>query len=97
MANLKYVQKSLQAAVYNGETNLFCLYADHEPLTFQEAVEEENWRSAMEEEMHAIQKNDTWELATLPRGQKAIGVLWVYKIKRTKRNPKVIHKNDGIK
>jgi hypothetical protein len=23
-----------------GETNLFCLYVDHEPLTFQEAVEE---------------------------------------------------------
>jgi hypothetical protein len=66
-----------------GEINLFCLYADHEPLTFQEAVEEDCWRSAMEEEIHAIQKNDTWELTTLPSNQKAIGVKWVYKIKRT--------------
>jgi hypothetical protein len=65
------------------ETNLFCLYADHEPLTFQEAVEEDCWRSAMEEEIHAIQKNDTWELTTLPSNQKAIGVKWVYKIKHT--------------
>jgi len=23
------------------ETNIFCLYADHEPLTFQKAVEED--------------------------------------------------------
>jgi len=40
------------------ETNLFCLYTDHEPLTSQEAKEEDCWRSAMKEEMHAIQKND---------------------------------------
>ena len=50
----------------DGETNLFCLYADHEPLTFQEVKEEDCWRSAMKEEMHAIQKKDTWELITLP-------------------------------
>ena len=37
----------------------------------------------MEEEIHAIENNDTWELTTLPQGQKAIGVKWVYKIKRT--------------
>jgi hypothetical protein len=37
----------------------------------------------MEEEIHAIQKNDTWELTTLPSNQKAIGVKWVYKIKHT--------------
>jgi len=67
----------------DGETNLFCLYTDHEPPTFQEAVEEDCWRSAMEEEIHAIHKNDTWEMTTLRSNQKAIGVKWVYKIKRT--------------
>lgn len=67
----------------DGETNNFCLYADHEPLTFQEAVDEDSWRLAMEEEIHAIQKNDTWELTVLPKHQKAIGVKWVYKIKST--------------
>jgi hypothetical protein len=43
----------------DGETNLFCLYADHEPLTFQEAIEENCWRSTTDEEIHVIQKNDT--------------------------------------
>jgi hypothetical protein len=37
----------------------------------------------MEEEIHAIQKNDTWELSELPPKKKTIGVKWVYKIKRT--------------
>ncbi|XXG89958.1 hypothetical protein AAC387_Pa12g1837 [Persea americana] len=37
----------------------------------------------MKEEIHAIEKNDAWELTTLPPGQKAIGVKWVYKIKCT--------------
>jgi len=36
----------------------------------------------MKKEMHVIQKNDTWELTTLPQ-IKEIGVKWVYKIKRT--------------
>ena len=67
----------------NEEANLFCLYGDYEPLTFQEAEEKDCWRSVMKKEMHAIQKNDTWELTTLSQSHKAIGVKWVYKIKRT--------------
>jgi Reverse transcriptase (RNA-dependent DNA polymerase) len=35
----------------------------------------------MQEEMKAIEKNDTWELTTLPKGHKSIGVKWVYKKK----------------
>nr|GFA70386.1 retrovirus-related Pol polyprotein from transposon TNT 1-94 [Tanacetum cinerariifolium] len=34
------------------------------------------------EEIKSIEKNDTWELTTLPKGQKAIGVKWVYKAKK---------------
>ncbi|KNA15164.1 hypothetical protein SOVF_100720, partial [Spinacia oleracea] len=64
------------------EVDLFCLYADHEPINFEEVVGEVEWISAMKEEIHSIKKNDTWELATLPKGHKAIGVKWFYKIKR---------------
>ena len=28
--------------------------------------------------MHSLKKNDTWELAKLPTGKKAIGCKWVY-------------------
>nr|GEV11162.1 hypothetical protein [Tanacetum cinerariifolium] len=36
----------------------------------------------IEEEIKTIEKNDTWELTTLLKGQKAIGVKWVYKAKK---------------
>ncbi|KAH9790788.1 hypothetical protein KPL71_003509 [Citrus sinensis] len=64
---------------------LFCLFADCETVNFQEAALDEKWRIAMDEEIKAIVKNDTWELTTLPKGHKAIDVKWVYK---TKRNAK---------
>ncbi|KAI4357118.1 hypothetical protein L6164_001086 [Bauhinia variegata] len=55
-------------------SSLLCLFADTEPLHFKEATQEEKWRFEMDEEIQAIQKNDTWELSTLTKGQKAIGV-----------------------
>ena len=35
----------------------------------------------MDEEIHAIEKNNTWKLRELPKGKQAIGVKWVYKTK----------------
>ena len=35
----------------------------------------------MNEEIHAIEKNDTWELTDLLADKKPIGVKWVYKTK----------------
>jgi hypothetical protein len=39
----------------------------------------------MDEEIHVIEKNNTWKLTNLPENKKAIGVKWVYK---TKKNAK---------
>ncbi|KZV55553.1 hypothetical protein F511_23512 [Dorcoceras hygrometricum] len=36
----------------------------------------------MDEEIHAIVKNDTWELTSLPKNHQVIGVKWVYKAKK---------------
>ncbi|KAM2394655.1 hypothetical protein ACFX1X_032098 [Malus domestica] len=46
---------------------IFCLFADCEPIDFQEAVQDTKWSKAMDEDIEAIQKNDTWELAILPK------------------------------
>ena len=35
----------------------------------------------MDEEIHAIEKNNTWELTDLPKSKQIIGVKWVYKTK----------------
>lgn len=61
---------------------LLCLLAETEPTNFKEAINDAKWRKGMDEEMKSIKKNDTWELTTLPKGEKAIGVKWVYKVKK---------------
>ena len=35
----------------------------------------------MDDEIDAIERNDTWELTNLPKGHKTIGVKWVFKTK----------------
>nr|KYP61818.1 Retrovirus-related Pol polyprotein from transposon TNT 1-94 [Cajanus cajan]KYP63036.1 Retrovirus-related Pol polyprotein from transposon TNT 1-94 [Cajanus cajan] len=57
------------------------LLTDMEPITFEEAISKEVWRSAMEEELKSIEKNDTWEMVNLPQNKKAIAVKWVFKTK----------------
>ncbi|XP_056177389.1 uncharacterized mitochondrial protein AtMg00820-like [Syzygium oleosum] len=62
----------------------FALFADSDPTTFDEAVQNKNWRVAMDAEIKAIEKNGSWELTDPPKGQKTIGVKWVYKTKMNK-------------
>jgi hypothetical protein len=50
-------------------------------MTFEKAVKSEKWRYIMDQEMQAIERNDTWELTMLPSGEKTIGVRWIFKTK----------------
>jgi transposase InsO family protein len=55
-----------------------------EPQTLQQALsstDAQQWRQAMDEEYESLTKNCTWQLVPLPRGRKAIGNKWVFKIK----------------
>ena len=49
--------------------------------TFQEALSHPGWRSAIIEEMHAMNENGTWNLVHLPTEKKVIGCCWVFAIK----------------
>ncbi|KAK1686214.1 hypothetical protein QYE76_047062 [Lolium multiflorum] len=53
------------------------------PRDWEEAKLIPKWKAAMLEELGALEKNDTWELVTLPPGKKAVGCKWVFKIKKT--------------
>ena len=35
----------------------------------------------MNDEIDTIERNNTWELTNIPKGQNTIGVKWVYKMK----------------
>jgi len=62
----------------------FALFSYCDPTSFEEAVKDAKWRKAMDEEMATIARNDTWELTELPKGDKTIGVKWIYKKKMNK-------------
>ena len=61
---------------------LCCLFADSKPMIFNEVVIDKRQRQAMEEEIQSIEKNYNWEFTTLPKDNRAIGVKWVYKMKK---------------
>ena len=55
-----------------------------EPTKYQSAVtgpDAEHWKRAMDEEMRSLKENNTWEVSELPKGQRAIGGKWCYRIK----------------
>jgi len=52
-----------------------------EPETFEEAVKDDSWQKAMNNEIAMIEKNDTWELVNRPSDKPVIGVKWIYKTK----------------
>ncbi|MCO5551274.1 hypothetical protein L7F22_004773 [Adiantum nelumboides] len=57
-----------------------------EPTCFEDVIGNENWKNAMDDEMAALDVNQTWELVPLREGKKTIGCKWVYKVN---------HKADG--
>ncbi|MFS7918608.1 putative RNA-directed DNA polymerase [Helianthus anomalus] len=57
------------------------LCSEQMPSTTQEALSSEEWKKAMETEMEALKKNNTWEKCTLPPGKKPVGCRWVFSVK----------------
>lgn len=70
----------------------FALFVDSDPILFEEAVKDIKWKKAMDAEMKSIEKNNTWELTDLPKGQKAIGVKWIFKTKLNEKGEIDKHK-----
>ncbi|KAM1724599.1 hypothetical protein ACFX11_023034 [Malus domestica] len=45
------------------------------PTRVEDALKSREWTEAMDEEMRALQKNNTWEVLELPKGKKLVGCL----------------------
>lgn len=68
--------------MFNDDEAGFAMYsAMDDPLSYEEACKEEKWIQAMNAEMTAIERNNTWKLVDPPPGIKPIGVKWVFKTK----------------
>jgi len=54
------------------------------PISYKEALEREDsssWVEAIGSEMESLKRNNTFKLAILPKGRKAVGSKWVFKLK----------------
>ncbi|GJX93854.1 zf-CCHC domain-containing protein [Tanacetum coccineum] len=63
--------------------SLFSTYKayDREPKNVNEALKDESWVVAMQEELNQFIANDVWELVPLPISQSVIGTKWVFRNK----------------
>ncbi|GKA12665.1 retrovirus-related pol polyprotein from transposon TNT 1-94, partial [Tanacetum coccineum] len=62
-------------------SNFFSFISTIEPKDVDEALKDESWVVAMQEELNQFVANDVWDLVPLPMSQSVIGTKWVFKNK----------------
>ncbi|GJX34366.1 putative ribonuclease H-like domain-containing protein [Tanacetum coccineum] len=63
-----------------------------EPKKIAEALQDDSWVQAMQEELLQFKLQQVWVLVDLPHGMKVIGTKWVYRNKRDERGVVVRNK-----
>jgi len=53
-----------------------------EPVSFEEAKGHPEWEAAMQEEIDALNKNQTWELVSKPENCELITCKWIFRLKK---------------
>jgi hypothetical protein len=53
-----------------------------EPTSAMEATQEAVWHRAMVAELQSIEENKIWSLTNFPTDRRAIGLKWVFKVKK---------------
>ncbi|GKC43064.1 putative ribonuclease H-like domain-containing protein [Tanacetum coccineum] len=69
-----------------------CFLSQIEPKKISEALEDESWVDAMQEELLQFKIQKVWILVDLPYGKKVIGTKWVYRNKKDERGVVVRNK-----
>ncbi|GKB01442.1 putative ribonuclease H-like domain-containing protein [Tanacetum coccineum] len=69
-----------------------CFLSQSEPRKVSEALEDESWVEAMQEELLQFKLQQVWVLVDLPNGAKVIGTKWVYRNKKDERGVVVRNK-----
>ncbi|GJU25438.1 retrovirus-related pol polyprotein from transposon TNT 1-94 [Tanacetum coccineum] len=73
-------QRTLRSQAQN-HSNLFCFISTIEPKNVNEALKDESWVIAMQDQLTQFVDNDVWELVPLPINQSVIGTKWVFRNK----------------
>ncbi|GKD57309.1 putative ribonuclease H-like domain-containing protein [Tanacetum coccineum] len=92
-AFVSYIQKQRRNNHKDFQHCLFaCFLSQNEPKKISEALEDESWVDAMQEELLQFKIQKVWILVDLPNGKKAIGTKWVYRNKKDERGVVVRNK-----
>ncbi|GJZ14467.1 retrovirus-related pol polyprotein from transposon TNT 1-94 [Tanacetum coccineum] len=73
-------QRTLRSQAQN-QSNFFCFISTIEPKNVNEALGDESWIVAMQEELNQFIANDVWELVRQPKNMTIIGTKWVFRNK----------------
>ncbi|GJR56621.1 retrovirus-related pol polyprotein from transposon TNT 1-94 [Tanacetum coccineum] len=73
-------QRTLRSQAQD-KSNFFCFISTLEPKNINEALKDENWVMAMQEELNQFKTNEVWELVPNPMDMTIIGTKWVYRNK----------------
>ncbi|GJS98276.1 putative ribonuclease H-like domain-containing protein [Tanacetum coccineum] len=85
-AMISYIQKHRRSNHKDFQNCLFaCFLSQQEPTKIAQALNDESWVEAMQEELLQFKIQKVWTLVDLPYGKKAIGTKWVYRNKKDER------------
>ena len=70
-----------RASFRNSEESLMGLVSLIEPSSIDEALLDNEWILAMQEELNQFTRNDVWDLVPKPKGFNIIGTKWVFRNK----------------
>ncbi|GJS69890.1 retrovirus-related pol polyprotein from transposon TNT 1-94 [Tanacetum coccineum] len=92
-AFVSYIQKQRRNNHKDFQHCLFaCFLSQIKPQKISQALEDESWVDAMQEELLQFKIQKVWILVDLPLGKKAIGTKWVYRNKKDERGVVVRNK-----
>ncbi|GJT57738.1 retrovirus-related pol polyprotein from transposon TNT 1-94 [Tanacetum coccineum] len=85
-ALLSFIYKQNRTNHKDQQTCLFaCFLSQEEPKKVSQALADESWVEAMQEELLQFKLQDVWVLCDLPEGKRVIGTKWVFRNKRDER------------
>ncbi|GJR41352.1 ribonuclease H-like domain-containing protein [Tanacetum coccineum] len=92
-ALFSFIQKQQRNNHKDQQHCLFaCFLSQEEPKKIAEALQDDSWVQAMQEELLQFKLQQVWVLVDLPHGMKVIGTKWVYRNKRDERGVVVRNK-----
>ena len=56
-----------------------CYTSSIKPKNVKEALLDEYWVKAMQEELEQFERNDVWSLVPTPESTNVIGIKWIFK------------------